>query len=58
MKGAPYHRIHMNRERESHVVPAIVAVVGVVAFGMLVYLLFRGAEWLLGRLFGGAGTPF
>jgi preprotein translocase subunit SecE len=49
----------MNTERESHVVPAIVAVVGVVAFAVLVYLFFAGADWLLNRLFGGGiGTPF
>ena len=48
----------MDRERESHFVPALVAVVGVVAFAVLVYLLLYGADWLINRLFGlGAGTP-
>jgi hypothetical protein len=47
----------MDRERESHVVPAIVAVVGVVAFTILLYLLITGADWLINRLIGlGAGT--
>ncbi|MCX6648344.1 MAG: hypothetical protein NTV61_03015 [Candidatus Bathyarchaeota archaeon] len=49
----------MNRERESHAVPAIVAVAGVIAFTVLVYILLAGADWLLNRLLGsGAGTPF
>jgi hypothetical protein len=48
----------MNRERESHFVPALVAVVGVVAFAVLVYLLLYGADWLINRLFGsGVGIP-
>jgi hypothetical protein len=47
----------MNRERESHFVPALVAVVGVVAFAVLVYLFLNGALWLISRLFGsGVGT--
>jgi preprotein translocase subunit SecE len=47
----------MDRERESHVVPTIVAVVGVVAFAILLYLLLVGADWLINRLLGlGAGT--
>ena len=49
--------IDMDRERESHVVPTIVAVVGVVAFGILLYLLLAGVDWLINRLFSlGAGT--
>ncbi len=48
----------MNTERESHVVPALVAIVGVVAFAILVYLFFEGMEWLFTRAFGGTGTPF
>ncbi len=48
----------MNTDRESHVVPALVAIVGVVAFGVLIYILFAGVEWLFNRLFGGVGTPF
>ena len=49
----------MNRERESHVVPAVVAVAGVVAFTILVYLLLTGVDWLLNRLLGSSvGTPF
>jgi hypothetical protein len=48
----------MNRERESHVVPTLVAVAGVIAFVILIYLLFAGAEWLLNRLLSsGVGTP-
>jgi len=48
----------MSRNRESHVVPAIMAVIGVVAFGIIVYLLLYGADWVLNRLLGtGAGTP-
>jgi hypothetical protein len=48
----------MSSERERHVVPAIVAVIGVIAFGVLVYLLLYGADWVLNRLLGtGAGTP-
>ncbi len=48
----------MNRERESHVVPAIVAVVGVIAFALLIYLLLAGADWLMNRLLGsGGGSP-
>jgi hypothetical protein len=44
--------------RESRVVPAVVAVVGVIAFAVLVYLLLAGADWLMNRLLGsGAGTP-
>lgn len=47
----------MSDERESHAVPAIVAAVGVVAFGVLIYLLLYGADWLLNRLFAsGVGT--
>jgi hypothetical protein len=47
----------MDRERESHVGPTIVAVVGVVAFAILLYLLLAGADWLINRLFGlGTGT--
>lgn len=49
----------MNGERESHVFPAVVAVAGVVAFTILVYLLLTGADWLLKRLLGSnVGTPF
>jgi len=49
----------MDGERESQVVPAIVAMVGVVAFAILVYLLLAGANWLLNRLLSSnAGTPF
>jgi hypothetical protein len=52
-------RNDMNSERESHVVPAIVAVAGVIAFAVLVYLLLAGANWLFNRLFAsGFGTPF
>ena len=48
----------MNRDRESQVVPALVAVVGVVAFGVLVYLLLSGADWLINHLLGATGgTP-
>ncbi len=48
----------MNRDRESQVVPALVAVVGVVAFGVLVYLLLSGTDWLINRLLGATGgTP-
>jgi len=48
----------MNKERESHVIPAFIAVVGVIAFAVLVYLLLAGADWLINRLFGsGVGTP-
>ncbi|MCX6656019.1 MAG: hypothetical protein NTY03_13020 [Candidatus Bathyarchaeota archaeon] len=47
----------MDRERKSHVIPAIVAVVGVVAFGIFLYLLLAGVGWLINRLFDlGAGT--
>jgi len=50
--------IDMNRDRESQVVPALVAVVGVVAFGVLVYLLLSGIDWLINRLLGATGgTP-
>lgn len=49
----------MNSEKESHVVPAIVAAVGVVAFAILIYLLLAGADWLFNRLLSsGVGTPF
>jgi hypothetical protein len=49
----------MNHERESHVVPAIVAVAGVIAFAILLYLLLAGADWLFNHLFAsGVGTPF
>jgi hypothetical protein len=49
----------MNKERESHFVPALVAVVGVVAFAVLVYLLLYGANFVISRIFGsGVGTPF
>jgi hypothetical protein len=41
----------MDRERESHVVPTIVAVVGVIVFGILIYLLLVGVDWLINRLF-------
>ena len=47
----------MNNERENHVVPALVAVVGVVALAALIYLLFVGVGWLLDRGLGGVGTP-
>lgn len=48
----------MSRDRESRVVPAIIAVVGVVAFSVLVYMLLYGADWVINRLFGsGVGTP-
>ena len=48
---------YMDRERESHVVPTIVAVVGVVAFSILLYLLLAGMDWLINRLLSlGAGT--
>jgi hypothetical protein len=41
--------------RESRVVPAVV---GVIAFAVLVYLLLAGADWLMNRLLGsGAGVP-
>jgi hypothetical protein len=51
--------IDMNSERESQVVPAIVAAAGVIAFAILVYLLLTGADWLISRLLGsGVGTPF
>jgi hypothetical protein len=49
----------MNGERESHVVPALVAVVGVVAFTLLVYLILTGANWLLNQVLNSnVGTPF
>ncbi len=49
----------MNSERESHLVPALVAVAGVVAFAVLIYLLLTAADWLINRLLGrGVGTPF
>jgi len=49
----------MNKERESHFVPALVAVLGVVAFAVLIYLLLYGADWVINRLIGsGVGTPF
>jgi preprotein translocase subunit SecE len=48
----------MSRERENHIVPALVAVIGVVAFGVLVYLFLYGADWLLNRLLSSsAGKP-
>ena len=47
----------MNRERESHVVPAIVAVIGVIAFAVLVYVLLSGVDWMINRILGsGVGT--
>ncbi len=53
----PPYNIDMNTERESHVVPAIVAVVGVIAFAVLIYMLLSGADWLINRIFGsGVGT--
>lgn len=49
----------MKGERESHVVPSVVAVAGVVTFTILIYLLLTGADWLLKRLLGSnVGTPF
>ena len=49
--------IVMDRERESHVVPTLVAVIGVVAFAVLLYLLLAGADWIINRLFDlSAGT--
>jgi hypothetical protein len=55
----PPIRNGMNHERESHVVPAIVAVAGVIAFAILLYLLLAGADWLFNHLFAsGVGTPF
>jgi len=48
----------MDRRKESHVAPTLVAVVGIIAFAVLVYLLLAGADWLINRLLGsGAGTP-
>jgi len=48
----------MNKEGESHTIPAIIAVVGIVAFGILVYLFISGLDWLINRIFGsGVGTP-
>jgi hypothetical protein len=48
----------MDRRRESHVAPALVAVVGVIAFAVLVYLILAGANWLINGLLGsGVGTP-
>ena len=48
----------MNRDSESHVFPALVAAVGVVAFTILIYLLVLGADWLINRLLStGGGTP-
>ena len=49
----------MNKERESHLVPALVAVLGVVAFAVLIYLLLYGANLVINRLTGSSvGTPF
>ena len=49
----------MNSERENHIVPAIVAAAGVIAFAILVYLLLTGANWLISHLLGSVvGTPF
>lgn len=49
----------MNEERESHVVPALVAVAGIVTFTLLIYLLLVGADWMINRLLSsGTGTPF
>jgi hypothetical protein len=45
----------MNREKESHVVPALIFVVGVVAFGILIYLFLLGADWMINQLFGASG---
>jgi preprotein translocase subunit SecE len=48
----------MDKRRESHIIPALVAVVGIIAFAVLVYLLLAGADWLINRLLGSsAGTP-
>lgn len=48
----------MKSERERHIIPTLVAVAGVVAFAVLVYLLLAGAEWLMNRLLGSSvGTP-
>ena len=41
----------MDRERESHVIPTLVAVIGVFAFAVLLYLLLAGADWIINRLF-------
>ena len=41
----------MDRERESHLVPTLVAVIGVVAFAVLLYLLLAGADLIITRLF-------
>ena len=47
----------MNRERESHTIPALVAVAGVIAFTILVYLFFAGADSLINQLLcSGVGT--
>ena len=49
----------MNKERESHFVPALVAVLGVIAFAVLIYLLLSGVDLVINRLVGsGVGTPF
>jgi hypothetical protein len=49
----------MTHERESQVVPAFLAIIGIIAFAILIYLLFEGADWLLNHLLGsGVGTPF
>ena len=53
--GAEEYFVDMNRDGESQVVPALVAVVGVVAFGVLIYLLLWGADWLINRLLGATG---
>jgi hypothetical protein len=45
----------MNREKESHVVPALISVVGVVAFGILIYLFLLGADWMINRFLGASG---
>jgi hypothetical protein len=48
----------MDRRKESHVAPTLVAVVGIIAFAVLVYLLLAGADWLInGLLDSGVGTP-
>jgi hypothetical protein len=53
-----HENICINNEMENHIIPTIVAVVSPLAYALLVYLLFTGADWLMNSPLGsGAGHP-
>ncbi len=42
----------MYKERENHLVPAIIALIAVISFTILTYILLVGVNWLTNRIFG------